>query len=197
MTKDEHFFLQTLGDLRRTTDPRGKGRDAATYDLKKASGLLRLLLCDGEPLIHRVNKERRIKLRFTVRESEMLLEAIIPGIRDRVPMHFEPGSLDTSIPLPPGAGMKDKLVTLDKFLKVVVLRHFHEEFAVCDLIGFVAHIAGGVHMAEAKTDGEKALEALSTEWEFLGQPLAPFTMACIAQATLRTLEPLEQSIRGE
>ena len=62
MNERERLFLNTLADLESTVaNPDRQG-------LIKASGSLRLLLLDEEPLVHQVKRGYRLKLQFTFHE---------------------------------------------------------------------------------------------------------------------------------
>ena len=57
----DQLFLKTLSDLERRT-----GSEASEYDVLRSSALLRQLLLDGSPLVHQVNRHRRLTLVFRV-----------------------------------------------------------------------------------------------------------------------------------
>ena len=61
----DQLFLKTLSDLERRT-----GSEASEYDVLRSSALLRQLLLDGGPLVHQVNRHRRLTLVFRVNVRE-------------------------------------------------------------------------------------------------------------------------------
>ena len=72
MTADE-LFLLTFEDLEeRVTLGRGE------YDALMSAWLLRKLLLDEQPLVHRANRSRRLKLKFRMYDDRLLLE-LRPG----------------------------------------------------------------------------------------------------------------------
>lgn len=60
MENSEALYIATLEDIKNRIDRNNK------YDVIKASGLLRLLLLDGMPLIHQINRKYRVTIRFSI-----------------------------------------------------------------------------------------------------------------------------------
>jgi hypothetical protein len=129
----------------------------------KAGGLLRLLLLDGLPLVHEVNRHRKLLLVFRVvdplavigtdeflevaREAEIVL---LPGV------NLWPG--------PPGRRAEVDAVelSLDPFLGFTIGLIEGVPLTVKETIGFASHVGGGVHAGPAKNDGEEILSTFDS-----------------------------------
>jgi hypothetical protein len=66
MDSKDRLFLHTYDDIL------NKVKRRQEYDIIRASGLLRQLLIDSDPLIHQVNKKRRLKFKFEVLNHQKL-----------------------------------------------------------------------------------------------------------------------------
>lgn len=168
-----------LGTIR---DIDAKLLEGATYALIRASGLLRQLLLDGHPLVERVNRKYRCKLKFVVLE---------PGEAPVQPDE-EWRSVDPFI-LP---GVATLALTRQQFLATQVLRVGSDSVSVADVIKACANAKGGVHFGEP--DGRE--QELLLGWEKTNQfnRLEPslVLLAGICRVTLIALFPLVSAIKS-
>ncbi len=105
-----------------------------SYDLTKASAILRQLLVDGTPLMHQANRLHRLKITFPITQ----FTAPNPnGIIMWFKQHslFPPEKPDDSLDYLP----------LKKFLSKKVMIVYGKLFSILDMILFEANFKGGVH----------------------------------------------------
>ena len=124
----EELLLRTIEDLRDSSDCRDR------YELVKASGALRLLLLDKQPLISQVNRKHRLKIEFKVPGSIQNLRNLGMDV-----MWWSLSPWGTSPPLS---------LQLDRLLATVCLVIGREEFTIKDVILAGAHLKGGVHASK-------------------------------------------------
>lgn len=138
----EKLFVRRFDDLLLGLNARDD------YEIVKVGAILRQLLLDDTPLIHKANRHHRIKLHFTVNNIFVNELPIQPDI------HFQAASIDPSmLSLPVGT----KTLSLDKFLKMEVLSAQTQKFTVREIIKYAANKAGGVHYGETLDPRESAL----------------------------------------
>ena len=124
MNSDDYLFLELFAELRwRLNTP-------SSYNVVKSAGLARMLFVDGHPLLHAVNKSRRLKIRFHCSRG---VPIDMPGNEDG--MSYHPVQYDSS------ATPK----TLDKFLGVEVISSDKCVVSIKDIIKFLSIKWGGVH----------------------------------------------------
>lgn len=124
-TREEKFFLETINDLKQRLQTNTE------YAIVKASGLLRILLCDGY-LMEKVNEKYNIQLLF-----EIFDDSIEPPIKPD--KHWG----DPDVSFFPGA--KTKQVDLPTLLKFRCLRINGGVATVEDVIQAYAGMGGGSH----------------------------------------------------
>lgn len=120
-----------------------------TYSLIAATAILRLLLLDETPLIHAVNRRHKLKLRFSVSSND------VQDYPDKLPQPY------VHIVNPLAITGHERILNLEQFLGLKVVRIEGETFRVRELIQNVAHVLGGVHLGTPK-DKEELLQRLQS-----------------------------------
>jgi hypothetical protein len=180
----DRLFLETISDLERRT------RSTDEYDYLIAAGLIRKLLIDGDPLALQVNRDRRMKLRFEVVDSDVTLPPGLPVPAFHAPMDGLSPRINADIP----KKQPTKIVTLDEFLRTIALRVEAEPFTVREVVRQVAHIEGGVHAGSPQADREKILVDVNSTVGPSG--LISRAMRGIGYVVVDSLQDLENAIRG-
>ena len=180
MDKD-FLFLKTLEDL----ENKIKSKDA--YEIFMAAGLLRKLLVDRSPLIDQVNKNRKLKILFTVNDrpvpagdSSLEFWSIEDG--------FDP---ETSVP----HLSKPIQVKRDQLLKRTIMLYRGETIKVLDLIKFISNVQGAIHTGKVKKDKEEVLKEMQSYFSIGGLPAGVRILTAISRVVLKGLEPLRESIK--
>jgi hypothetical protein len=177
------LFLESLAELERYV---AIGDD---YAMLRAAALLRQLLIDESPLVHQVNQQYRLKLRFHVcgrRYAEVVLQmgpvfySALGGIHRSGPMSHQVEE-----------------VSLDQFLAAKVLKLGDHILTVRDLISISANVLGGVHKGEARTEKEQAVESFNRQVIAFGHPISAAQMKPVVLVALDGMAPLAKAIRGE
>jgi hypothetical protein len=175
------LFLETLSELENRI---GEGR--TEYDFLMAAGLLRKLLTDGNPLVHQVNRSVRMKLEFDVTEEVVMPPGFVPVYAARL----EGISPHISTPSFP-----HKTVSLDGFLREVVVRLHGRPVTVHQVIDQVAHIEGGVHRGDPRDEHERLLRDVGSAVGFDGVPLIAHTLRGIGLVVVDALRGLAEQVR--
>jgi hypothetical protein len=137
----EELFLLTFDDLEERV-ALGRGE----YDALMSAWLLRKLLLDEQPLVHRANRSRRLKLKFRMYDDQPP-----EGIEGWGPGYFLwPDPKNQS-------GRPIVELTLDQFLSRPTLVAFAHVITVRDLIKFMANYEGAVHSTVPNDEKTKAL----------------------------------------
>jgi len=139
LTVDE-LFLYTLDDLEQRV-PLGRGR----YDALQCAGLLRKLVFEEQPLITRVNATRNLKIRYLVTRPMPDTNGVD---------WFPSGSFY------PDAALRDdasSALNLDEFRRHPIICCQGEVLMIKDLVRYMAHVGGAVHVRLPSTPAEKAL----------------------------------------
>ncbi len=181
MKNRERLFLDTLADLESTV------ANADRYGLIKASGSLRLLLLDPEPLVHQVNRDHGLKLQFTFHELPKTGQENMLVAWTRLQKHDNPHD-------------KSKVTTggLDAFLAAGCLGVSGRVLTVREVILGNANVKGGVHAGRPLTDGDHGVLALDHVMK-VGDGNAEGSLASLHDIILVTLEglaPLAEAVRG-
>ncbi|MCD6178704.1 MAG: hypothetical protein J7K39_02265 [Bacteroidales bacterium] len=182
MTDIEELFIESLKDLR------AKIEDPQKYNNLKASGVLRLLLMDDNPLLHQANRLHRIPINFVTRKTRTIKP--FPGLL------FSEGIVPVE-----NENLKDlETLKLDHFLEKVCLIYHTNVYTVKDIIKINAHIKGGVHAGKPKDLIEKEALNLSAYGPSVGyKEGAPMDMVVsliypISKIVTKSLETLENKI---
>jgi hypothetical protein len=170
MTHDQ-LFLKTLDDIKIKMN-------GDEYDLIKACGLLRHLICDKTSLLEIVNREYRLKIVFTV--------------CDKTPPdnYLFAYWVDLSY-----LKEKTKTVSVDEFLSLRMFTFVDMCFSVKDIIRVGSHVQGGVHSGEAENPDHKVLSVLDDK-VFRQQDFGKKSIKSICTVVLSGLEPLKNLIKG-
>lgn len=177
-TKEETLFLNTIRDIQL------KLLDGSAYSIIKASGLLRLLFLDGQPLVHRVNRRFHLPLRFETSDFRTML----PLEPD---MHWI--SLDAS-----GLTGENTLqISLTEFLHACCLNYKSLTAKVIDVISVAAHVKGGIHFGNPKTEGEELVCSLDEIMTLAGEDVSLVALKSICTVAIKGLEPLVHAIQSK
>jgi hypothetical protein len=117
------------------------------------SGLIRKLLLDDPPLVHRVNRNYRLSLRFEIAESPPL-PGNEPPIFYSKQDGFDPTTADPRTPR--------AMLTLDQFHAFYLGSMMGKSYTVRDVVLFEANVMGSIHAGSPNTDIEHALNILVT-----------------------------------
>jgi hypothetical protein len=178
----DRLFLETLRDLE------AKSAGGATgYDVLRSSALLRQLLLDDAPLIHQVNRERRLPITFRVNVRPPIWKILGPPLPEV--WTLQDGLDPETAPAPEIADLK-----LDAFLSQMVIFRRGEEFTVRDVIQQVANILGGIHAGSEQNPREQALAAVSAAFVIEGLDPVIRSLAAVGRVVVRALRPLQAEI---
>ena len=183
-TKADKLFLQTLDDLE------GKLASEEPYDVLRASGLLRQLLLDDSRLIDQVNRDRKLKIRFRITQSE---PKITSGSRSQAYLAIDSLDADTAPP--------DKTrvsATRDRLLAEVVAVIGTHAHTVREIILFESDAMGGVHHLDSPRKPEQ--QALVDIADFYGVRSTDAVLEqlrAIGRVVLKGLKPLREQIMKE
>jgi hypothetical protein len=181
ITRPEKLFLNTLRELET------KIVSQTDYDILNASNLIRrLFLADSPALIHQVNKNYKLPLRFEVAESPPLPAGIPPPAFYSVQDAFDPSTA------PPNR--THKVIKLDEFLAFPLGTAAQKPYTVRDVILFNANVMGGSHAGTARTDLEKALAQIGNALRLGGREAPLRQLQPIGRVVLKALEPLKQEV---
>jgi hypothetical protein len=166
----DHLFLDTLTDLdNRVQKPRSE------YEAVMTAPLLRKLLRDSPSLVDAVNRERRLKIRYVVdgRLPIWMELGEPPPYAYAEEDGFDP---DTSLiqPVP-------MEVTRDLLLSRLIMVYRGQEITVKNLVRYVAHVAGGVHLYAPKNEQEAAVQSLANEMRIGGKAAGTRTLLAVGR----------------
>jgi hypothetical protein len=182
----DDLFLGTLDELAARTRS-----GANEYDYLAASGLIRKLLIDGNPLAHEVNRTRRLRLRFEVTLDDLNLPPELP-----VPAFH--GRLEGISPrLRPPRPLPTERISRDRFLGELAFRVTGEPFTVAEVIDHCAHVQGGIHAGLPRTQRERTLAAVNDSFKVDGVGPVARTMRGIGYVTFDGLAGLASRIRED
>ncbi len=173
------LFMKTLEDI----EARLNQNDP--YDILLIAGLLRKLFLDDNPLVDQINRAHRIKLQFEVTASFNK-----PEDGDKNSVWSMQDGLDPETAAP---GKKRLSLSRDQFLQAVVAMVHGTSYSVRDVVQYEANVAGAVHAGSAKTEKEKALQALG-QLSLGGYQPALRQLLAIARVTLKALAPLRSAV---
>ncbi len=175
---DSRFFLETLLDI----DTKVAAGDS--YQLIRAAGLLRQVVLDGEPLVHKANRAHRLKLTFSVLDPDQYPPSIGPEL-----LVFW-RNLDPS-PFPGG-----QIVSIDlaRLLSSNILWYAKTWATVRDVIKACANAKGGIHFG--KPEGPAQEVVLQFDRELVGVSGEPSLMALsgLCRIILNGVRPLVSAV---
>jgi hypothetical protein len=163
------------------------------YQMLKVSAVLRKMLLDEQPLLHQVNRTRKRKITF---EASSESTPFVQMVLQDGPIFW--AWLDALSPvLNTGLNVVTERLTLDQFLKkraAIVQGH---SVSVRELILQIAHVAGGVHVGQPKTELEKALADASAAIRIGGMSSVERTVRGVAAVVVDAVVPLAEEIKTE
>jgi hypothetical protein len=183
----DRLFVETLHDLQERVSPTPKSE----YDVLRAAGLLRQLLTDDAPLLHQVNRERRLTIRFRANVREPSWKKV-PGLPAPV-FWMTADGLDPASGFP---GRQVEELPLDAFLAIVVMGIQDVELTVKDIIRQASHISGAVHAGTPSEESEVAMSALSGVIRVGGYDPVVKSLHAIGRVTVAALAPLGEQIEA-
>jgi hypothetical protein len=176
LSREEEHLLRTLRDI----DEKLVVGDR--YSVLRASGLLRQLLMDGNPLVHVVSRKYRVQIVFRTLDFHE-------------PVPVEPEAHWRVLDPSPFPGAKTTDCTLSQFLAAPCLKWTGALASVHDLISVCANAMGGVHLGKAKTSAEQVLLDWDEAVTVLGEQPSVTTIAGICRIVLRAMKPLVDALQ--
>jgi hypothetical protein len=161
------------------------------YMMLTTSAALRLILLDGYPLVHKVNRTRGMQIGFEVCSEttpfvKLVLEdhPVFWALADAISPVLGPPCITESLGLDPFLAKRAAIVAGHNVsVKGVILQ--------------IANVAGGVHAGAPRTDLEKALQEHSELIRLGGIPVVERMIKGIAAVVAEALIPLGERIRAE
>ena len=180
MMSAEELFIRRYDDL-----VTGLGaRD--DYELLKVAAVLRQLLLDEQPLVHQANTTARLRLRVRVNAAHSPDDLPVKPSVHLMGLGLDPTSFTTA------GGTED--LTIDQFLRCVLMTGDDVEVTVRDVIKHAANKAGGVHYDERRSDEAEELDAIVAKLSALGVHALAITLQTIARVTITSLAPLRRAL---
>lgn len=142
----EELFLETIAELSRHAR-----EGASEYEVLMSAALLRKLLLDDEPLADQVNRRPKLTIRYRFNDFPML-ELPAPYFWT-VQEALDPECLN-------GPELLVVEGSRDRFLRQPIMYVEPHEITVKDLIKYVAHVHGAVHLGKPKTDKDAILAGI-------------------------------------
>jgi hypothetical protein len=179
MNKD-FLFIKTLEDIEKKMESRDE------YEIILISGLLRKLLLDNNPLVNQVNQSRKLKIFFIVNDRQTPIgdnSLTFWAIEDG----FDP---NTSVP----RLTKAIEVNKDQLLKRRIMIINRQTITVLDLIKFLSHVQGGIHVGKPTSSEEVNLKEIQKYLGIGGLPAGIRSILSISRVILKGLEPLKIAI---
>jgi|SRR5438132_8135897 len=181
--EDAWLFVRVCRDLEKRL------RSVDEYEVLKSSGLLRQLLLDDAPLVHRANKNYKLDIEFEITDFQpptsdqrkILLWNIADGLDPQT--------------CRPGRG--NRKVRLEDFLRLVVLRSGDTSFTIKDLIKFEANVMGGIHAGSPRTETEQHLRMITDMYSIQGIPGCLRQLKAIARVVLKAVDPLKVRVQAD
>ena len=174
----DNLFLNTLKDLQTKTTSNDQ------YEILMAAALLRKLLTDENPLVVQVNRNRKLKMTFTINAVKPLDETglVFWSLQDG----FDPDTSNARIIL--------QTVNKEGLLKSTSMIIHGKVITVLALIRYLCHIEGAVHIDNPTTEEEELLKAISENITYFGGSLVIRSISAISRVVLKGLEPLKQEV---
>jgi hypothetical protein len=178
------LIVRTFEDLHRSTNSPDE------YEVLRASQLIRQLLLDGSnSLVDRVNRTHKLKLKY-------LAVPVTPPSAIGSPSTAPWCALDEIDPCLDSTGSPPVEFRWDKFQKLIVAASGGHTHSVHDIIDYLAHIAGGVHIGIPSNDRERVLAALESKLPGLAISPIAVTLRAIGRIILRGLSELRDRVVG-
>lgn len=156
-------------------------------ELLDVSAILRQMLADDHPLIHKANASRRIRIVFQV------------GMFKQPPDEFTTfQSLEDGVDpytRPPGSPSKE--VDINGLLRHEILIIRGTPQTIKDVIQFAANVAGGVHHTTNPKERQRLIAEYSAHFSLGGLPAGIRQLQAIARVFLRGVAPLIYTINTD
>ena len=184
LSEDDILFLNKYKDLKKLLDSTDK------YDTLKMSAILRQLLIDEYPLIHRVNKKWKIKIRYKIYSSPFV-DPDDPNIT----LWFRGTGLYPQEDSEPEYIYE---INQDNFLSTRICKFKGEFITVKDIIKFASNVLGAVHRRDPdpKKRHEIAINLLRRFVKINNIELPLYQLKPIANITLKGLNVLHNEIES-
>lgn len=187
--QQDQLFLETVNDLRAAL------AQPTAYRLIKASGLLRLLLLDGNNLLDRMETRLAMKASFyaddpfsrTAAWNTAPVGSYVYAMVD---------DIDPLVQLPPGFKRQPREFSRAEFFRIRLAAVDGTFYTVKDAIRLAALKLGGVHIDCLNTDGNSAAESAVT-FELGSASLPVRQLSPIIGVVVRAMEPIERTLRAE
>ena len=132
MNEKEKLFVETINDLQKRLEARGE------YEILGISSLLRKLLIDGNPLLHQINREHKLKVTFEVTIDENFYNKF----KDGFPLPDFYSVQDGIDPQTSRPGKNSRSADLDGLLSTPMMLVNGKTYAVKDMVLFEANVTG-------------------------------------------------------
>lgn len=188
----QYLFIRVLQDLGRCSQSHDD------YDNLRVAGLLRLLLLDGTPLVHRVNRLHRLPIAFQVGRG--LIDDVVdpaeipPGRRPRImkvkdgrQFHTAGNALDPEM----FRGSPTEL-SWDDFLRTLVMKVDDHFVSLREFVLHMAHVEGIIHAGNPADDSptDESLQKWRRMLSFPGRSPIFETLAAIGRVVYASMLPL-------
>ena len=174
------LFLHTMDDLKH------RSRDGSSeYDSLMAALLLRKLLLEENTITDQVNRIYRIPIIYTV-------NAPMPWVYESK-IKYQVLLLDD---FDPDTAQYTNIVNLKRsqFLNYEIMNLSPDSVSVHNLIDYVCHIEGSVHVKKPSTDLEIALAERRDTIRIDEKPFWAAALPAVGRIVHKALKPLEQAI---
>lgn len=188
----QYLFARVVQDLDRVS------RSADDYDNLRAAALLRLLLLDSAPLIHRVNRVHHLPIRFAV--GEVLIDSVVdpntlPPLTGPRLVKTRDGRLFHAVGngFDPGTSrVPPREMSWDDFLRALVVKVEEHFVPVHEFITHMAYVEGVVHAGEPRRNrpADPALQRWRRMLTFAGRGPLLETVAAIGRVVVASLAEL-------
>jgi hypothetical protein len=183
MTNQEKIFLNIISELKKRYE------NQTEYDILKASGLIRQLLVDSNPIIEQVNRKYKLKITYRVQE--------------RIKLPFERFNEDGTAWKPlygivfitPQENSPVELLNRDDFFKYELLSYHNEMINVLEVIKICANKYGGIHYDEKRNLKESSIDVTHKAFSFNNSSSVIRSMYSITGICLEALNPLAEKVK--
>lgn len=183
MTEKEKLFVNTIIELEERFNKKTE------YDLLKASGLIRQLIVDANPLVAQVNKKYKLKIKYKVVKRFKLDFANIDS------NGTEWSNLSSMVFISPSKSSNFvELLNKHEFFKYQLLSHHDTPFTVLDVIKICANKYGGVHSEDIRKGKNLELDRMSSLITFNGSKSVFHVVYGIIEVCLNAFKPLKNAI---
>lgn len=183
MTAKEKLFVNTIIELEERFNKRTE------YDLLKASGLIRQLIVDSNPLVTQVNRKYKLKIKFKVVKRYKFDFANVDSNGTKW------SNLSGMVFISPDKSSDFvELLGKDEFLKYQLLSHHETQFTILDVIKICANKYGGVHSEDIRKGRSLELDRMSSHITLNGSKSVFHAIYGIIEVCLVALKPLKNII---